>query len=448
MPLAAANTASRFSARLLRMKDDDPGCRDGVIAPKERTCVLDGPFVDKSELYRLPWNTHDNPIGWLEMTDECDLACKGCYRKKLEGHKPFEQIREEILFFRRHRNTDCIVMAGGEPTLHPDFLETVAFINELGMKPHLATGGQRLQDGGLLREMRRAGLEGMGVHIDAKQGRPGWAGRSELELNELREDIAYKVAQTGGMNCGFGVTVFRDTLQAVPALARWAVDHRRVVGGFSFITYRGARTFPGAQWSVNGSKVELRPEDIGYVTKEEQEALTVTAHDVMLKIQEGVPEWEPCCYLGGTRSHKSVKWLIGLVLATRGRVLGSIGRRTMELAQSMHHFFFGTYLVYSRGSSLPRATLLAGMFDPKIRRLWRHYLRNPFRVLQRLQGVGFGIVQAPDVLADGTVDMCDSCPDMTVFRGELINSCRMDEYRQYGGLLTPMRPEQTAGQVV
>jgi len=31
--------------------------------------------------------------------------------------------------------------------------------------------------------------------------------------------------------------------------------------------------------------------------------------------------------------------------------------------------------------------------------------------------------------------MCDSCPDMTVWNGTLINSCRMDEYRLFGGLL-------------
>jgi len=32
--------------------------------------------------------------------------------------------------------------------------------------------------------------------------------------------------------------------------------------------------------------------------------------------------------------------------------------------------------------------------------------------------------------------MCDSCPDMTVYDGKLINSCRMDEYRLFGGFLS------------
>jgi hypothetical protein len=47
-----------------------------------------------------------------------------------------------------------------------------------------------------------------------------------------------------------------------------------------------------------------------------------------------------------------------------------------------------------------------------------------------------GIIQAPDVQPNGQADMCDSCPDMTVYDGKLINSCRMDEYRLFGGFLT------------
>ena len=46
------------------------------------------------------------------------------------------------------------------------------------------------------------------------------------------------------------------------------------------------------------------------------------------------------------------------------------------------------------------------------------------------------IIQAPDMLPDGRADMCDSCPDMTVYDGKLINSCRMDEYRLFGGFLS------------
>jgi hypothetical protein len=410
-----------------------------VRSGERRNPVHDGPFVDTSDLYRLPWSKHDNPIGWLETTDACDLACKGCYRQKLEGHKSFDLIKEEIVQFKRYRNCDCIVMAGGEPTLHPEFLETVAFINEQGMKPHLATGGQKLLDMDFLREMRKAGLEGMGIHLDSKQGRPGWTGKSEIELNALREEIADRINEVGKLNCSFGITVFRDNLEDVPALARWTLENRHRVGGFSFICYRGARIVPGFEWLVNGRPVEVKRSGIGYATKAEQEALTITSYEVMRKIQEGVPEWEPCTFLGGTQSHRSVKWLIGVTLTTKGKVLGSMGRKTMEFAQVMHHLLYKRYLVYSRESRyFPRAILALGLFDRGIRRMWKHYLLNPLRIFRRVGGISFGVVQAPDVLPDGSADMCDACPDMTIWNGEFVYSCRMDEYRRYGGLLSPI----------
>jgi hypothetical protein len=79
------------------------------------------------------------------------------------------------------------------------------------------------------------------------------------------------------------------------------------------------------------------------------------------------------------------------------------------------------------------------LFDSKIRRALVNYLgaifRNPLRLFQPIKAFGIGIVQAPDMLDDGSIDMCDDCPDMCVFEGKLVNSCRLDECRIYGGLL-------------
>ena len=82
--------------------------------------------LQKRDLYRLPWSKNDNPIAWLEVTDICNLRCEGCYRQKLTGHKPLEQIKEEILFFKEWRNPDNASIAGGEPLLHPEITEIVA----------------------------------------------------------------------------------------------------------------------------------------------------------------------------------------------------------------------------------------------------------------------------------------------------------------------------------
>ncbi len=62
--------------------------------------------------------------------------------------------------------------------------------------------------------------------------------------------------------------------------------------------------------------------------------------------------------------------------------------------------------------------------------------RHPTRVFDSLRLQTIGIIQAPDLQSSGPADMCDGCPDMTVWDGKLVNSCRMDEYRLFGDLLS------------
>ena len=42
------------------------------------------------------------------------------------------------------------------------------------------------------------------------------------------------------------------------------------------------------------------------------------------------------------------------------------------------------------------------------------------------------IIQPVDFLQDGRQNMCDGCPDITVWNGQLIWSCRMEEQLKYG----------------
>jgi len=71
------------------------------------------------------------------------------------------------------------------------------------------------------------------------------------------------------------------------------------------------------------------------------------------------------------------------------------------------------------------------------RRNWlKDLIQHPGRLFESLYVQTIGIIQAPDLMPDGRADMCDSCPDMTVYDGKLINSCRMDEYRLFGGFLS------------
>jgi hypothetical protein len=89
---------------------------------------------------------------------------------------------------------------------------------------------------------------------------------------------------------------------------------------------------------------------------------------------------------------------------------------------------------------------LLSPWDETLRQAWRNWrndiVRHPGRLFDTLYVQSIGIIQAPDLQPDGRADMCDSCPDMTYYDGKLINSCRMDEYRLFGGFLSVTEREK------
>ena len=402
--------------------------------------------LSKSELYRFPWSKNDNPIGWLEVTDVCNIHCKGCYRQNLEGHFPLERLKEEVLLMKEYRRIDNVSLAGGEPLTHPDIEGIIEFIHLQGIKPYLLTNGKAVTEE-RMRTLKKLGLAGVAFHIDMMQDRQGWEGKDEIGLLPLRGQYVDIMAAVGGIPTSFGITVYKDNFEQIPDLVRWGIKNIKYVQGQTFITYRGAMVKPGVRYMVAGHEVDMGLEQLGYATEEEPDQYDITSNDVYRIIRENVPEYEAAAYLGGTERHDSFKWLVGFMVGSDDGWYGAVGPRTVEFSQALYHFFHGSYFAYSRECYLGRKVFLAGLFDPKVRRLNRRFFSNPFRFFYKpVYGQSIGIIQAPDVLPDGRVDMCDACPDLTVYEGQLIHSCRMDEWRRWGGYMTQVREGADAAQ--
>lgn len=397
--------------------------------------------LEKSNLYRMPWSMNDNAIAWLEITDICNLRCEGCYRQHISGHKSLEEIKEEIRFFKRWRNPDNVSIAGGEPLLHPQIMDIVAFIAENRIKPIVLTNAVKLPE--MVKELKKAGVAGFTIHIDSHQGRPQWNGKSEKDLNELRQEYADRVAAEGGMAVIFNSTVYPSTFHQIPDVVRWAQANVERVLGLVFITYRTAATDSTVAYDLGKQEVDLGK--LSYVTEHFEEQF-VTSPEVYQLLKDNFPDYDAGCYLGGTMRHDSYKWLAGALIGSKNKIFGSVGKQTMEVAQAGHHLFTGTYLAYLSCPKVGPYVFLMGFWDPAVRQAWRqwvrHVLKNPLRLFEPLYVQSIGIIQAPDIQPNGVADMCDSCPDMTVYDGKLINSCRMDEYRLFGGLLTVKEADQ------
>jgi hypothetical protein len=394
--------------------------------------------LDHRTLYRLPWSLPDNAISWLEPTAACNLYCEGCYRANdPKGHKSIEQVSADLDVFTRLRTADGISVAGGDPLTHPRIADIVALIAERGIKPILNTNGLALSRE-LLAELKRAGLKGLTLHIDSKQTRPHWRGKTETELNALRLEYAQLIAEVGDLSCAFNSTVYEDTLASVPDIVAWGAEHIDIVHVLVFIAFRAAELDGAFDYYVGGERVDFS--DFPYVAKE-RTRIDIRSTDILARIRERFPEFSPCAYLNGTDQPDSFKWLLTNRVGSRRRIYGHVGPKFMELMQAGHHFWKGRYLAYAPPRVLRhgRAAMLLSPLDRGIRGAATAFLgavaRNPLRAFERLHFQSVMIIQPADLLPDGRQDMCDGCPDMTVWNGRLAWSCRLEEPKLFGGFV-------------
>ncbi|PIW69759.1 MAG: radical SAM protein, partial [Ignavibacteriales bacterium CG12_big_fil_rev_8_21_14_0_65_30_8] len=105
------------------------------------------------------------------------------------------------------------------------------------------------------------------------------------------------------------------------------------------------------------------------------------------------------------------------------------------------HFFKGTYLSYAspKLSKMGKSIFLIAPFDKATRRTAKKYLlsclKNPLNIFRRLHLQTIMFIQPVDFGIDGEQNMCDGCPDITVWNDKLVWSCRLEEQKQFGTFL-------------
>jgi pyruvate-formate lyase-activating enzyme len=393
-------------------------------------------FLDHNKYYRLPWSLPDNAISWLEVTKGCNMYCEGCYRENdPRGHKPLDDIKHDLEILKKFRKTDGISLAGGDPLVHPDIVEIVRLTAQNGLKPIINTNGLALNREFLL-ELKRAGAVGFTLHVDSKQHRPSWKGKSEIELNTLRLRFAEMLAEVGGLSCAFNSTVYEDTLQDVPEIVEWGQKHIDIVHVLVFIAFRAAVREKEFDYYTGAEKIDISP--IVYSSVDKDQRLDILSNDIVEVIRTRYPDYEPCAYLNGTEKPDSFKWLLTGRIGTKKKIYGYVGPKFMEIAQTSHHLQKGRYLAYTKPSVQRhgKAMLLLAPLDKGISGIARNYFRsimtNPLAFFERLYLQSVTIIQPGDILCDGSFNMCDGCPDITVWKDQLMWSCRLEEQMKFG----------------
>lgn len=388
--------------------------------------------IERENLYKFPWSKTDNPGGWVEVTDECDLSCPGCYRSRLEGHRPLEEVKNDIIACQRMTNCDRIAISGGEPLLYPHIIEVVEFISSQRMKPMLLTNGEKLTRE-LALALKEAGLVQFYFHVDSGQQRPGWARKNEAEMNKLRQHYADLVWELGGVQCGYNVTVFRSTLKYIPEIVEWTRSNIHKVQHLSLIAFRGFLLKKGMKYMVDNKTIDT---SLLQNWSDDPEEISITTDEMFRILENHFPRQHPCAYLSGTTAQETYKFLIILNVGSRDKIYGGLGARTVELVQVFHHLFKGKYCAFLKNQKVGKKIFILSLLDREVNKAFVSFfkasIRNPSRIFDGIYVQCINL-QQPNEIFKGKKNLCDGCLNMMIYKGELINSCQLDEYRLFGG---------------
>ena len=157
------------------------------------------------------------PLVWLEITRKCNMRCPHCYisagdERVLE--LPTSKLKE-ILTQMSEMGVWAVAITGGEPTLHPDFVEIVNHAHKCGLLIGIATNGLLLSDD-ILRQIPTEGVI-ISISIDDLHN----AGCGTNKNFQLATDTLSRC-----ISLGFDVNIMTNThrqnLNEIVPLMNWA----------------------------------------------------------------------------------------------------------------------------------------------------------------------------------------------------------------------------------
>jgi len=295
---------------------------------------------ENSEMFRFPWSRTDNPGAWIEVTDICNFNCPGCFRKNnIEGHKPLDVIKNEVIQCKKMTNCSRICISGGEPLMHPDIVEIVKFISSHKLKSIILSNGEFLNPD-LAKKLSDAGLFQFYLHADSGQNRPGWLNKTEKEMNELRQYYVDLVHKAGRIKCGFNLTIRHSNLDQVQDIVSWYRKNIDKASHLSLIAFRGIPEFENMNLQSEGQINVLNALQDNIKQPDE---INISTLDIFDKLSCHFFDIVPSAYLPGTPFFNTYKLLTVNLIGSKSGIYGSTGRKSIELHQLMNHFFHRKY---------------------------------------------------------------------------------------------------------
>jgi pyruvate-formate lyase-activating enzyme len=201
-------------------------------------------------------------ILWLGQT--CNLRCHFCYflDRIEDSHHPehafmsLEKAKEICRTLVDVYGNSSIDIQGGEPTLHPQIYDLVAYCAEIGLSPTIITNAQVLANRALVARLRSSGLrdflvsvQGLGAVYDELVGQQGAHVRQMKALRNMQEE---------GVPFRFNTVVSKPALAQLADIARLAVST-----GAEVVNFLGFNPFNDQQTGKRSAKNVPRYSEVG-----------------------------------------------------------------------------------------------------------------------------------------------------------------------------------------
>lgn len=366
-------------------------------------------------MFELPWTRDTVPHAVVEVTRECNLACRACYRQKAAGMRAPADILKDVGILERRQRVHTISLAGGEPTLHPGLTGIVRAVKARGHRVSLVTNALLLTDD-LLAGLHSAGLDIVMIHVDEGQTRPDLPDAADIaQVNRLREAIAARV-HAHGIAVGLCTTLYPDSLANLPALVGLFLRNPHI--NFLFATH--AVMIPELVAGVGAegrTALPGRGTTNGMVMDEMRRSFHVEPYAFVPPVTPDADGELPCVTYSIPVAHGPVPSLLRMDSGAADRLLVKLSRRLAG-----RYLYFTPKILAAAILQVLVNGLCAG-HPLRATRFLLGAIGSPLRIKRMV------FENAPRVTPRGTVNCCEFCPNCTVRDGKVMPVCLADHAR-------------------
>ena len=371
--------------------------------------------------YNLPWKYNDAPHAILDIIRGCNVKCDACYNSAECKIKTFDEVIEDYRKIIAVRKISSIALIGGEPLLNPDLIKIVKFLKQEGLSVELFSNGLLL-DEDKVKELAIAGVDLVFLHIDIGQKRKDLPQDYTIaDVDNLRTQKA-KMLYDYGIEVAMSITIKKDDFGENLDNYLNYFKKSKFINYFLITLYRDIASYGNLNGILNQ---EVKGEEKKSINTDEP-----SMQEIMKYLNK--QNLEPYTYLTGHYNKDLPRWVCYQYAASYKYVTLIY---TQNIRNSRFERFYlkkmkeknGVYPFFTKQDCIINSiymilnAICGGYFLGNLSFLFKSW--DKWKKIKRI------LVQEPaSVNADGNLEFCESCPDITVRNGKIVPVCVCDNF--------------------